>query len=121
MTAVPGLPPEDVLDLQLGVASLTDADAVRRALADAGFPRRPDIDRDGAATARAWPERFHASARAEYVRFTASYMTSAPVDAVSAEEPWSGGTRRRAEDWAASSGWVPSLDTGGPVDAERDR
>ena len=37
-TAVPGLPAEDVLDLQLGVDPGADADAVRDALADAGFP-----------------------------------------------------------------------------------
>lgn len=39
-TAVPGLPAKDVLDLQLGVDSLEDADTLSDALAHAGFPRR---------------------------------------------------------------------------------
>ncbi len=37
-TAVPGLPAKDVLDLQLVVPSLRDADTLRETLADAGFP-----------------------------------------------------------------------------------
>lgn len=38
-TAVPGLPAKDVIDLQLAVRSIEDADAIADALADAGFPR----------------------------------------------------------------------------------
>lgn len=65
-TAVPGLPAKDVLDLQLAVASLEEADALADALADAGFPRRPDIEADtphppGVALA-GWRKRFHQSA-----------------------------------------------------------
>ncbi|HET9944186.1 MAG TPA: dephospho-CoA kinase [Actinomycetes bacterium] len=45
-TAVPGLPAKDVLDLQLTVASLDEADSLADAIADAGYPRRPDIDAD---------------------------------------------------------------------------
>ncbi len=39
-TAVPGLPAEDVLDLQLVVADLAVADAMEDQLAQAGFPRQ---------------------------------------------------------------------------------
>ena len=65
-TAVPGLLAKDVIDLQLGVASLADADAAAEALADAGFPRAdgqwtdtpkpPDLD------PALWVKRFHGSA-----------------------------------------------------------
>jgi dephospho-CoA kinase len=63
-TAVPGLPAKDVIDLQLGVESLADADAVRDALQDAGFPHRPDIvaDRPKPEGSRPWPKRYHGSA-----------------------------------------------------------
>ena len=65
-TAVAGLPAKDVLDLQLAVPSLDAADAVAGALADAGFPRRPDIDSDSArppgADPQHWRKRFHQSA-----------------------------------------------------------
>jgi dephospho-CoA kinase len=45
-TAVPGVPAVDVLDLQLAVRSLADADAIADALADAGFPQRADAEDD---------------------------------------------------------------------------
>jgi dephospho-CoA kinase len=63
-TAVPGLAAKDVIDLQLGVESLADADAVREALQDAGFPFRPDIDRDNPKPpgSAPWPKRYHGSA-----------------------------------------------------------
>ena len=63
-TAVPGLPAKDVIDLQLGVASLADADAARDALQDAGFPWRPDIDHDNPKPpgSPVWPKRVHRSA-----------------------------------------------------------
>lgn len=41
-TAVPGLAAKDVLDLQLTVPAIADADAIADALADAGFPRYPE-------------------------------------------------------------------------------
>lgn len=58
-TAVPGLPAQDVIDLQLGVDTLADADAVRGALEEAGFPRRADLVQP-ASTSPAW--RSHGSA-----------------------------------------------------------
>jgi dephospho-CoA kinase len=63
-TSVPGLPAKDVIDLQLGVDSLADADAVRDALQDIGLPWRPDIDHDspGPPGAAPWPKRYHGSA-----------------------------------------------------------
>lgn len=45
-TSVPGLIAKDVLDVQLGVQSLQDADEIADALRQAGFPRSRGIDRD---------------------------------------------------------------------------
>jgi len=62
-TSVPGLPAKDVIDLQLGVGSPADADAVAEALQDAGFPRLPGVDADNSKPAgRPWPKRLHGSA-----------------------------------------------------------
>jgi dephospho-CoA kinase len=63
-TSVPGLPAKNVIDLQLGVASLADADAARDALQDAGFPWRPDITHDNPKPpgSPVWLKRFHSSA-----------------------------------------------------------
>lgn len=63
-TAVPGLPAKDVIDLQLGVDAMAEADALRDALAGAGFPVRPDVtgdDPERPGSAR-WPQRLHGSA-----------------------------------------------------------
>ena len=66
-TAVPGLAAKDVIDLQLGVDSMADADALAADLARAGFPVvagndadhvHPDIDPD----ADVWVKRFHGGA-----------------------------------------------------------
>ena len=63
-TAVPGLPAKDVVDLQLGVESLADADALADTLADAGFPAGPGPHHDHPRPAGAppWPKRYHGSA-----------------------------------------------------------
>ncbi len=65
-TAVPGLPAKDVIDLQLSVRSLDDADALAGALSAAGFPTCPDIDRDRPNPVdpdpEHWRKRFHAGA-----------------------------------------------------------
>jgi dephospho-CoA kinase len=59
-TSVPGLPAKDILDLQLTVSTLDEADAVSDALSDAGFVRAAgewwDDPQDDSA---AWPKRFH--------------------------------------------------------------
>ena len=66
-TAVPGLPAKDVIDLQLGVRSLQDADDLAERLAEAGFPRVEgparwvDAPKPEAATGE-WPKRLHGSA-----------------------------------------------------------
>ncbi|HLU54993.1 MAG TPA: dephospho-CoA kinase [Pseudonocardia sp.] len=150
-TSVPGLPAKDVIDLQLGVDSLADADAVEDALAEAGFPRHPRIDHDNPKPAGAapWPKRFHGSAdplrpvnlhvrevgspgwryallfrdwlradpaaRAEYleVKRAAAARYAGDPDAdryVEVKEPWFDAAHERAEGWAATSTWVPSLD-----------
>lgn len=64
-TAMPGLAAKDVIDIQLGVPSLAEADGpLAQRLADAGFPRMPgdwwDTPR-GAGTGR-WEKRLHGSA-----------------------------------------------------------
>jgi dephospho-CoA kinase len=65
-TAVPGIRAKDVIDLQLAVRSLHDADALRPALEDAGFPRAPGrwIDRPTPADGDPvhWDKRLHGSA-----------------------------------------------------------
>lgn len=63
-TAVAGLPAKDVIDLQLGVAALSDADDPQfvRALEDAGFPRDHRIHADNGKDGQPWPKRFHGSA-----------------------------------------------------------
>lgn len=61
-TAVTGLVAKDVIDLQLGVASMTDADdpTFVEALAALGYPRSAHIDHDNAKDGTSWPKRFHA-------------------------------------------------------------
>ncbi len=71
-TSVPDVPATDVVDLQVGVTSLADADRddVVRRLAEAGFPRLAwdwtDESRAGRGSPRVpgppWPKRLHASA-----------------------------------------------------------
>ncbi|MBG0741181.1 dephospho-CoA kinase [Paeniglutamicibacter antarcticus] len=65
-TAVPGLRAKDVLDLQVRVRSLADADRVAPALAAAGFPRLPgdwhDTPHDPNQDPALWQKRLHASA-----------------------------------------------------------
>jgi dephospho-CoA kinase len=148
-TAVAGLAAKDVIDLQLGVASLADADALRDALRDGGFLLQPDVDHDNPkrGDTRPWPKRFHASAdpgrpahlhvreigspgwryallqrdwlranadaRTEYAGMKRSAVAAAAGDPsryVAAKEPWFDAVARRMEEWAVSSGWVPSLE-----------
>ncbi|MDG4765477.1 dephospho-CoA kinase [Solwaraspora sp. WMMD406] len=68
-TSVPGLPAKDVIDIQLTVGSLDDADRCGPALAAAGFPRLPGDWWDSAKpdpgevpAARRWPKRLHGNA-----------------------------------------------------------
>lgn len=59
-TAVPMLA-KDVIDLQVGVRTLEDADdpGFVAALAEAGYPRVAAVDRDNAKDGTPWPKRFH--------------------------------------------------------------
>ena len=129
-TAVPGLPAPDVLDLQLGVASSDDVNAVRVPLADVGFvpaeagyasadPGRPARLRVRVVGSPEWRDalrlrdwlRTDAAARAEY----AAAARQAAV--THGSEPPAAQTARfaaSAEAWAASSGWAPSLNGTNP-------
>lgn len=62
-TAVPGLAAKDVIDLQVGVRSLSDADdqALVDRLAAAGFPRPTATAEDRSKDGTPWPKRFHGS------------------------------------------------------------
>ncbi len=145
-TAVPGLPAKDVIDLQLGVGSLADADAARAALVAAGFPHRPDIVADTSKDGTVRPKRYHGSAdpgrrvhlhirevgspgwryallfrdwlraepseRAAYLAAKRAAVAASNGDMpsyVAAKEPWFDAAAPRAEAWAVSSGWGPSL------------
>lgn len=65
-TSVPGLPAKDVIDLQVTVGSIADADAIGDQLAAAGFPKHPTIDHDNpkpyAPDPAQWQKRYHGSA-----------------------------------------------------------
>ncbi|MBP2477928.1 dephospho-CoA kinase [Crossiella equi] len=65
-TAVPGLAAKDVLDLQLTVRSLADADALADQLGEAGFPVCPGITADNPKPEDPdqdrWLKRYHANA-----------------------------------------------------------
>ncbi len=63
-TAVPGLPAKDVVDLQVGVRALSDADdgGFVAALAAAGFPPVPGSAADHGDGGASWPKRLHGSA-----------------------------------------------------------
>lgn len=65
-TAVAGLPAKDVIDLQLTVSSLDDADALAEPLATAGFPLLRGVDHDMPKPSEPdpgqWVKRLHRSA-----------------------------------------------------------
>lgn len=65
-TSVPDLAAKDVIDLQLTVRSLEDADALAEPLSDAGLLRLARIDTDnpkpGAPDPREWAKRLHVAA-----------------------------------------------------------
>lgn len=65
-TAVPGLDAKDVVDLQLSVRNLDDADRIAPLLAEAGFPRWPGIISDNPKPSHPdpadWGKRLHGNA-----------------------------------------------------------
>jgi dephospho-CoA kinase len=129
-TAVPGLPADDVLDVQLAVDGLPEPASVRAALDAAGFPRlaqpagdwrhagadpgRPVRVHVRAARSPAWRAallrrdwlRSDAAARSELAR-----LVRLPAgEREAAQHRWEESAVTREEDWAATSGWTPSLD-----------
>jgi dephospho-CoA kinase len=125
-TAVPGLPADDVLDLALAVGSVPASDAVRAGLDSGGFPRvdagAGEQRHAGADPGR--PVRVHLYAagspdwrsallRRDWLRSDAPARAEAAGSAgrgIAAWDDWDRRAVTRAEDWAASSGWTPSLD-----------
>ena len=119
-TAVPGMAAADVLDLQLGVDDEAGVRAVQEALGEAGFPRCPDVSagRHGSADPER-PARVHVQpvgsapwrrmlllrdwwrAHPDEIRAGASVQraTGTVLDV----------TLIRAEAWAASTEWRPSV------------
>lgn len=65
-TSVPGLDAKDIIDLQISVRSLADADALAEPLGDAGFPVIAGIDGDTAHAIapdpQQWAKRVHTTA-----------------------------------------------------------
>ncbi|MGB9378829.1 MAG: dephospho-CoA kinase [Mycobacteriales bacterium] len=65
-TAVPGLAAKDVIDIQIAVESMEQADQLRPALEDAGFPAVPAIRGDRPKSTEPdpdrWAKRYHRSA-----------------------------------------------------------
>ncbi|MGE2691848.1 dephospho-CoA kinase [Mycolicibacterium pulveris] len=63
-TAVPEMDAKDVIDVQVTVASLDDADVLVKPLTQVGFPRREDVTADTAHTEDPgmWRKRFHCAA-----------------------------------------------------------
>jgi dephospho-CoA kinase len=128
-TAVPGLPAPDVLDIQLGVDVLPESSAIRTALDDAGFPHLVDTDGEGrhAGADPGRPVRVYvrtagsprwraALLRRDWLRSDAAALADCArlarlptPERTLAERQWEESAVTRAEDWAASSGWTPSL------------
>lgn len=62
-TSVDGLDAKDVVDIQVTVASIEDADEIAGALAGVGYPRVPQVDRDVAHDdSGRWGKRLHGAA-----------------------------------------------------------
>lgn len=133
-TAVAGLPADGVLDLQLGVRSPEDVDALAAALAEAGFPaaapsragerlhraadpQRPvtlhirAVDSPGfrqALLLRDWLSA-DPGAREEYLaaeRQRAERFADDPDGHTAAAEEWFAEVVPRAEEWASRTGWT---------------
>jgi len=134
-TAVPGLRAQDVLDLQVAVASAADADALAEPLANAGFPLVPEVRSDlpGADDPQQWEKRRHGTAdpgrpavvhlrvagrenwrRSLLLRDWLSADADARAERAQQVDRDPDGQRwltdPRAQDWAASTGWsAPEL------------
>jgi dephospho-CoA kinase len=132
-TAVPGLPAVDVVDLQV-VVRPDAVEAVRSGLDAAGFPRLADNLPDGGPPPGEW---WHGGADpGRPVRVALRPAGSPAARAALLWRDWlradaaaraecgdrptgSSLAFTRAEEWAASSGWTPSLDErAAPVDEQ---
>lgn len=134
-TAVPGLDARDIIDVQVTVASIEQADGLAAGLLDAGYPRVAAIAADPALddSEVLAPKRFHASAdpgRPTHVhlrvdgapqqRFAlllpawlaagpearADYLTAKRAGPLTAAR-WRSDARPRAQAWAEATGWSP--------------
>jgi dephospho-CoA kinase len=135
-TAVPGLPAADVLDVQLAVDPGADPAPLRDALDTAGFPRldtvgpgewhhagadpgRPVRVQVRAAGSPGWRAallrrdwlRADPAARARWTALAAA----SGAEGGSARRRWEAEAVTRAEDWAATSRWTPSLSEVAPT------
>ncbi|MEU8024892.1 dephospho-CoA kinase [Micromonospora haikouensis] len=146
-TAVAGIAARDVIDIQVTVPSLAEADGVlAERLAAAGFPRMRGQwwDSPRPAGGDRWEKRLHGSAdpgrpvrlhlrpegspgwryallmrdhlradpdrRAAYLTLKGDLAASAPDGGspnTTARDPWFDEEHRRAEEWAARTGWRP--------------
>jgi dephospho-CoA kinase len=111
-TAVPALPSRDVLELQLGVASRADAEAVCDALADIGFPRVPTPNGPPrhAAADPGRPAELHVR-EIDSAEWRAALLLRDWLRAdADARREWlasRGAAVERAEAWAGGIGWSP--------------
>ncbi len=132
-TAVPGLDAEDVIDLQLGVASMEVADSLGPALSRAGFSGLPGIWRDAPHPAdddpRRYVKRLHANAdpgRAVNLhvrvvgepgwRFALAFRDWLLADAEVARE-YCDVQRRLVVEFGPDPGTYPPTEAGWPADA----
>ena len=147
-TSVPGLIAKDVIDTQVGVPSLADADTAvfHAAMHDAGYLLTPDNTADRpkpGSDPDGWGKRFYGGCdpaqvvhvhvrergspgwrfallfrdwlravpaeRQAYADEKRRLLALDPVTSVYAEakEPWFDEAYRRADDWAAQTGWAP--------------
>ena len=135
-TAVPGLPADDVLDVQVAVDP-ADAPRAGAALDAAGFPRLGagggPGERRHAGTDPGRPVRVHvrspaapawraALLRRDWLRADAAARADCAALAAlpdgersRARQRWDRAAVTRAEDWAATSGWTASLEVGSPA------
>jgi dephospho-CoA kinase len=109
-TAVPALPSRDVLELQLGVASRADAEALRDALADIGFPRgrAPQDLPHHAAADPGRPAVLHVRELGSAEWREALLLRDWLRANADARRDWTasrGADLDRAEAWAADTGW----------------
>ena len=111
-TAVPALPGRDVLELQLGVGSRADAEAVGDALADVGFPRVPAPEDPPlhAAADPGRPAELHVR-EIDSADWRAALLLRDWLRAdADARREWTASrdaALERAEAWAADTGWSP--------------